>query len=1012
VSTCQRVKVSKFQRVKVSKFQRVKVSKFQLVKVSKFQQFIKVSKFVRLLAFRRPTGSTCRTFQRVKVSTLVRLLAFRRPTGSTCKSVNVSTFRRLSDSWPLGGRLGKSANVLTFQSLSDSWPLGGRRGFDVSTFKRSNRRVSIPNFTIDPRNMSYIAIIIEPRLSHVHPALIAIRSVRATLPTWQIRWICGKANVGAATAALRAMPELGVELVQLDEEEEPMTRSTYSTHLTSPDFWQPLVEFNKVLLFQSDSALSPHSSCTISDFFGYDYVGAPWTHDPLGKELPGVLEKYRQVGNGGLSLRCPRAMLRAIDLLATEESRHPEDLVLCRAMHRANATNMTNGQKADMFKLPSVDVACNFSVEMRPLASRSSKGPLGIHSPWLYLDESDLLQLTQQSSFFKEMIAWHHDSQLQHCLSLDRAAMDKLWAVGTSLTNPLSFSFPPTKIPAPILKTRLLSPLNPYDRSTYVYDSESDYMRQYQESWFAISPPKAGHDCFRHLEVMACRCIPLIGLDDCPDTIMAHYPKHVLQHVFHTIQRLCKEQFDTTDIRILLDPLKAQEFVVSPILLQKWSSVLHDWLLEHLTCDKMASWIMSRMGLQANGPKGPRPKVLMIDTTLEGREDQKDDYTASMTYIGFKLLLGLDATSTHDSPLVYDDVVSSVDPATGAVCAGPSINKQVVVYGKGFNWLGVLPTTLRDVRLSEEQIRANIASRHYDLIVYLSVRHEFYLRDCIHQHYPKERVAYIDGRDKVTDFKASGHETWFIRPLVPHSMKLHIERLQPLDIVKKRIALCVCGSKIELCLLSLPSILARIPYPTTVFLAGHVSDGFASSLSSVLFNNSNMALCNVSVYDDYMREIDRQLTPAGLPQSVDVESCVPALRNMNMCAHMVECYEDSAGAFDCVIKVRPDVLANSNWSFELPLDKQSIYTTTPPFMPHSTSVNHHKGLIYWYGDPGINDQVFYGTSKAMAKLMSTSQHLHLIYKKQRNLEEILFSSSKFHGLTVKPSSLVTYKFAQ
>ena len=74
----------------------------------------------------------------------------------------------------------------------------------------------------------------------------------------------------------------------------------YNRVLTSIEFWANLIDYKRVLIFQHDSGLLRDG---IEDFMQWDYIGAPWTFQYKG-------------GNGGLSLRNPRAMLKTINTLA------------------------------------------------------------------------------------------------------------------------------------------------------------------------------------------------------------------------------------------------------------------------------------------------------------------------------------------------------------------------------------------------------------------------------------------------------------------------------------------------------------------------------------------------------------------------------------------------------------------------------------------------------------------------------------------------------------------------
>ena len=70
----------------------------------------------------------------------------------------------------------------------------------------------------------------------------------------------------------------------------------YNTLLTSISFWSNLLKYDRVLIFQQDSGILREG---IEEFYQWDYIGAPWQFQDHG-------------GNGGLSLRNPKAMIKTI----------------------------------------------------------------------------------------------------------------------------------------------------------------------------------------------------------------------------------------------------------------------------------------------------------------------------------------------------------------------------------------------------------------------------------------------------------------------------------------------------------------------------------------------------------------------------------------------------------------------------------------------------------------------------------------------------------------------------
>jgi hypothetical protein len=102
------------------------------------------------------------------------------------------------------------------------------------------------------------------------------------------------------------------------------------------------------------------------------------------------------------------------------------------------------------------------------------------------------------------------------------------WLMGRDVF-PIQFAIPACKIKEPLPKLAFMAPLDPLDRTTYIYDDEQAYYDQYRDAKFAKTMHKAGWDCLRHYEIMACGCLPYFAnLEACPATIMQELPKQEL----------------------------------------------------------------------------------------------------------------------------------------------------------------------------------------------------------------------------------------------------------------------------------------------------------------------------------------------------------------------------------------------------------------------------------------------------------------------------------------------------
>lgn len=104
--------------------------------------------------------------------------------------------------------------------------------------------------------------------------------------------------------------------------------------------------------------------------------------------------------------------------------------------------------------------------------------------------------------------------------------------------KPISFAIPDEKI-CSINELALrevkyeIAPLIPVNQSidpsymsTYVYNTEEEYNKMYQQSICALTSKKGGWDTMRHLEIMANGCIPIfVDIENCPPKTLWNFPK-------------------------------------------------------------------------------------------------------------------------------------------------------------------------------------------------------------------------------------------------------------------------------------------------------------------------------------------------------------------------------------------------------------------------------------------------------------------------------------------------------
>jgi len=91
----------------------------------------------------------------------------------------------------------------------------------------------------------------------------------------------------------------------------------YNSFMTNPHLWVRLQNYERVLVFQNDSMLLRKG---IEEFYKWDYIGAPWKFQQNG-------------GNGGLSLRNPKAMLKTINEVPYSPDLGYEDVYFCNHLN-------------------------------------------------------------------------------------------------------------------------------------------------------------------------------------------------------------------------------------------------------------------------------------------------------------------------------------------------------------------------------------------------------------------------------------------------------------------------------------------------------------------------------------------------------------------------------------------------------------------------------------------------------------------------------------------------------
>lgn len=137
----------------------------------------------------------------------------------------------------------------------------------------------------------------------------------------------------------------------------------YNQLLTSESFWYKLTQYERVLIFQTDSMLLRKG---IEEFLSWDYVGAPWEWQWHG-------------GNGGLSIRNPITM-RAV-IVAKKYNGGNEDTYFSNTLN----------DNPHLGKLAPREVCEKFSVE-----TIFKLGTLGMHAASRWMTKEQFTQIKTQ----------------------------------------------------------------------------------------------------------------------------------------------------------------------------------------------------------------------------------------------------------------------------------------------------------------------------------------------------------------------------------------------------------------------------------------------------------------------------------------------------------------------------------------------------------------------------------------------------------------------------------------
>lgn len=273
--------------------------------------------------------------------------------------------------------------------------------------------------------------------------------------------------------------------------------------------------------------------------------------------------------------------------------------------------------------------------------------------------------------------------------------IEKRWTNNNGLTVlrrktvfPIGFSIPECKIINHVPeKFKKFATVIPGDLKTYIFETESEYYKDYQMSMFGKTCKKGGWDCLRHYEILANGCIPWFeNLDLCPKNTMTHFPKEMVKNAMNS------ENFDI--------------------------SLLLDYTRKNLTTKAMAKYILSTIGLSS------------IKSVLFLSQDISPDYLRCVTLHGFKEIFGKDCHDYPCIPHLYTDYADSSN-----------------LYGKGMTYTCLLDKSTTRNNLFDNTLENDIQNHKYDIIVYGSVHRGLPFWDIVNKYYKTSEIVLICGED-------------------------------------------------------------------------------------------------------------------------------------------------------------------------------------------------------------------------------------------------------------------------
>ncbi|MCP1168376.1 DUF5672 family protein [Limimaricola litoreus] len=221
-----------------------------------------------------------------------------------------STARSLLDTTDAGGEAIRDGLASFYKKYSQN-----RSEILAPDFAASARIVeAMAKAPAEPEN-EVVGLIVETRK---HPNLEIVVQEACEMLDVPVRLICGASNHDFILKSRigRLIEEGKVRLDVLPDLR--FDRHVYNGLFLTPAFWALFEKIDKVLVFQTDCVFCRNSDYTLKDFMHFDYIGSMWR-----------AERTAQIsfagGNGGLSLRDPRAAIRCLETFSPAQWPASED---------------------------------------------------------------------------------------------------------------------------------------------------------------------------------------------------------------------------------------------------------------------------------------------------------------------------------------------------------------------------------------------------------------------------------------------------------------------------------------------------------------------------------------------------------------------------------------------------------------------------------------------------------------------------------------------------------------